>query len=158
MAPDCLMRFASVPILALTLASAGCSDLDVVTASYNTLADARAAGALASGRLPDGLPPGATDLREAFNTDSNRRWGLFNFPVGEAAHLKARLGRDEISVAGATCDPPRRIEWWPVLLRGRLDAEGVAAAGLQAYRSADGELIVLVNWKQGRAYYWRPRQ
>jgi hypothetical protein len=158
MAPNQLMRSALVPIVALTLASAGCRDLDVVTASYNTLADARAAGAIASGRLPDGLPPGATDLREAFDTDTNRRWGLFNFPVGEAAHLKAQLGRDEISVAGETCDPPRRIEWWPVLLRGRLEAESVAAAGLQAYRSADGGLIMLVNWKQGRAYYWMPRQ
>jgi hypothetical protein len=135
----------------------GCSDLDVVTASYNTLADARAAGAIESGRLPDGVPPGSTDLREAFNADTNARWGLFNFPVAEASHLKRRLGQAEVSLSGESCDPPRRIEWWPVLLRGRLDAERIAAAGLQAYRSADGELIVLVNWKQGRAYYWSGR-
>jgi hypothetical protein len=152
MAPHHLMRVALVLLAVLPLA--GCSDLDVVTASYNTLADARAAGAIESGRLPDGLPPGATDLREAFNTDTNARWGLFNFPVAESSYLKAQLGQADIPLAGESCDPPRRIEWWPVLLRGRLDAERIAAAGLQAYRSADGELIVLVNWKQGRAYYW----
>lgn len=141
-------------VLLVLLSVAGCRDLNVVTASYNTLGDARAAGAIASGRLPGGLPPGATDLREAFNPDTNARWGLFNFPVGEAAHLAGQLGQTEISLTGESCDPPRRIEWWPVLLRGRLDPERVATAGLQAYRSADGELIVLVNWKQGRAYYW----
>ena len=146
-----------VVVLIVALSLAGCRDLDVVTASYNTLSDATAAGAIASGRMPDGVPPGATDLREAFNTETNARWGLFNFPVAEASHLKSTLEPGEMSLAGQSCNPPRRIEWWPVLLRGRLDPERVATAGLQTYRSIDGELIVLVNWKQGRAYYWSAR-
>jgi hypothetical protein len=36
-----------------------------------------------------------------------------------------------------------------------VNAEHAKAAGLQAYRSRQGGLIVVVNWKQGRAYYWK---
>jgi hypothetical protein len=51
-------------------------------------------------------------------------------------------------------DAPARIEWWPVLLRGALNAESIAATGLRAHESVDGRLIFLVNWNQCRAYYW----
>ena len=50
-------------------------------------------------------------------------------------------------------DIPGRIEWWPVILRGTLDAERIQATGLRAYRARSGGLVFAVNWKQGRAYY-----
>lgn len=59
-----------------------------------------------------------------------------------------------MSIEGLRCDVPPRIEWWPVLLRGQLDPARVSDTGLAAYRSVDGGLVFLVNWKQGRAYYW----
>ena len=139
---------------ALVLAVCSCRNLNVVTASYNTLADARDAGAMAKGRLPEGLPPGTTDLREAFNVDTNARWGLFSFPPREASHLRALLDTTEFPLTGERCAPPRRIEWWPILLRGDLDAERIAAAGLKAYKSRDATLLFVLNWNQGRAYYW----
>ena len=86
--------------------------------------------------------------------NSGRRWGLFNFPPQDADALRAMLQSEEMSLAGVECDIPGRIEWWPVLLRGPVNAEHAKAAGLQAYRSRQGGLIVVVNWKQGRAYYW----
>jgi hypothetical protein len=138
----------------LLLILTSCRGLDVVTASYNTLADARQAGAIDNGWLPEGLPPGTTDLREAHDPNTNARWGLFNFPVAESSHLKSMLETVEMPLAGQRCSPPRRIEWWPILLRGDLDAERIAIAGLKAHRTRDGALIVVLNWKQGRAYYW----
>jgi len=39
--------------------------------------------------------------------------------------------------------------------RGRLDEDRILATGLDAYRSTDGAFTFLVNWKQGRGYYWR---
>jgi hypothetical protein len=152
-----VIRRVAVLLLVLLVASA-CRDLEVVTASYANLAEARQAGAVAWNRVPEGLPSGTTDMREAFNADTHVRWGLFSFPVAEAATLKALLEPSEFSVSGQECRPPRRIEWWPILLRGSLDAEAVAAAGLKAYRSRDGALIVAVNWNQGRAYYWSAEQ
>lgn len=141
-------------LLLVLLPASGCRDLEVVTASYANLAEARQAGAIAKGRVPEGLPAGATDIREAFNVDTNDRWGLFNFPVSEAPALQTLLEPSELSLTGEHCNPPRRIEWWPILLRGSLDADRIAAAGLKAYRSRDGALIFVLNWSQGRAYYW----
>ncbi len=151
------MKRAIVCALVL-LGVAACRDLEVVTASYNTLDDARKAGAVEKGWLPEGLPSGTTDLREAHNLDTNARWGLFNFPVAESSQLKALLEPAEVPLKGERSGPPRRIEWWPILLRGDLDVDGIAAAGLKAYKSRDGELIVVVNWNQGRAYYWSVKQ
>lgn len=138
----------------LVSALAACSDLDVVTESYGTLDDARKAGAIERGWIPDGLPRGATELREAHDQDSNRQWGLFSFPPAEAAELKDVLQPEAISLAGTTIDIPARVEWWPVLLRGALDGEKIRSVGLRAYRSRDGRRLFLVNWEQGRAYYW----
>jgi len=137
------------------LAVSGCRDVDVVTESYATLAEATAARAIERGWIPRGLPPGALEIREAHDLDSNRRWGVFSFPQNEADALRGTLG-GELSLAGHTCNPPRRIEWWPVLLRERLDAERITATGLRAYQAREGGLIFAVNWNQGRAYYWTP--
>jgi hypothetical protein len=135
------------------LTVANCRDLDVVTGSYANVAEA--ADAIAAGWIPRGLPPGSHDLREAHDLDSNRRWGLFSFPQSEAGVLRDLLAADETSVAGLRCDIPGRIEWWPVLLRGRLDESRIRDTGLKAYRARDGALVFLVNWNQGRAYYWK---
>lgn len=141
-------------LLLVALVSGGCRAADVVTASYATLAEARTAGAIARGRMPEGLPPGSVEMREAFNANTNERWGLFDFPPGEASQLKNLLDPDEASFQGLSVDIPRRIEWWPVLLRGRLDGERIQTTGLRAYRSRDRRWLFLVNWNQGRAYYW----
>jgi hypothetical protein len=135
---------------------AGCGNLDVVTASYATLAEAERAGAVSGGWLPDGLPPGTHDIREAHGTGSKRRWALFSFRPGEADTLKKLLEPTEIPLDGQVCDVPARIEWWPIVLRGELDGERIRATGLEAYRSADGSLLFAVNWNQRRAYYWTP--
>lgn len=140
--------------LLILVGLSGCRDLDVVTASYASLAEARAAGEVQKGWIPEGLPPGTYEMRSAHNLDTNARWGLFSFPAAEAPQLKTLLEPSEFPLQGQHCDPPRRIEWWPILLRGRLDAERIAATGLKAHRSADGALLFAVNWNQGRAYYW----
>jgi hypothetical protein len=145
----------TVSALAVAMASAGCRDKDVVTESYATMAEARAAGAPGRGDLPEGVPEGVHDIRTASDLDSGRRWGLFNFSVQDADAIRGLLAADEMPLAGVECDIPGRIEWWPVLLRGRVDADQAKAAGLQAYKSRQGNLIVVVNWKQGRAYYWK---
>ena len=138
------------------LASA-CADLDVVTNTFTTMAEARAAGAIERGWLPELVPPGAHDIREAHDQGgTRRRWGLFSFRDEDAEALRAKLG-PEMSFSGLGVDAPPRIEWWPVQLRGNLDAERIAATGMKGYRAAGDELVAGVNWNQRRAYYWSPR-
>jgi hypothetical protein len=133
--------------------AAACRDIDVVTQAYATLAEATADRAVDRGYLPKGLPPGTHDIREAHDQKSPRRWGLFNFPQTEADALRALIG-PEVSLRGMRIDPPRRIEWWPVLLRGAVNDEQVTATGTRTYAARDGDLIYAINWSQGRAYYW----
>ena len=140
-------------VAALALWTIACGDTDVVTGSYATMAEAAAEGAVERGWVPRGLPAGTREIREAHDLDSSRRWGLFNFPPAEADALKALVGA-EISLDGTRVDPPRRIEWWPVLLRGPLKHEQVQATGAKAYAANTGDLVFLINWNQGRAYYW----
>lgn len=132
---------------------AACSGT-VRTATYATMSEARASGAVDQGWVPAMLPADAYELRAAYDVDGSRRWGLFNFRPADEPALRQVLSPGEVSVAGVQMDIPPRVEWWPVQLRGRLDEERILATGLRGYRSTNGELTFLVNWKQGRAYYW----
>jgi hypothetical protein len=131
-----------------------CRNVNVVSASYATLQEARAAGAVSSGYLPDGLPPGTHEIREAHDPESGRRWALFNFPSAEHGHLRALLEPREISLDGQFCDAPARLEWWPVLLRNGLDPERIRLTGLSVYKGRGVDILYAVNWSQGRAYLW----
>ena len=57
---------------------------------------------------------------------------MFSFREEDDAALKARLGQ-ELNLSGVRADAPPRIEWWPILLRGSLDGERLAATGLKGY-------------------------
>jgi hypothetical protein len=133
---------------------AACAGLNSQTNTFATLAEARQAGAIANGWIPEGLPPGSNDLREAHLPGTSQRWGVVNFPTSESDVLRALLQPEEISFDGQRCDMPRRIEWWPVTLRGELNGSLLASTGLRGYRAKSGELLFAVNWNQGRAYYW----
>jgi hypothetical protein len=146
-------RAGSAIVIALLVAAA-CSELNSQTNAFATIAEARQAGALANGWIPEGLPPGAYDLREAHVPGTAQRWGIVNFPPSEAPALRAILESEELSLQGQRCEMPRRIEWWPVMLRGDLNGSLLASAGLHAYRAKSGHLLFAVNWNQGRAYYW----
>lgn len=147
---------ASVVAIVGLAAVPACRDVNVITGTYQTLKEAEAAGAVSAGYLPQGLPPSAHDIREAHDPGTTRHWLLFAFPVEEQDRLLALVQADEASVAGMYVEVPGRLEWWPVLLRKRLDADKIRATGLQTYRSRDGQALWAINWKQGRAYMWTP--
>jgi hypothetical protein len=132
----------------------GCAGLNSQTYSFATLEEARQAGAIAKGWVPEGLPPGSHDLRVAQVPGTSQHWGIINFPRAEEGALRALLEPAEVSLSGEHCDMPGRIEWWPIVLRGALDGERLAATGLRGYRATTGRRLFAVNWNQGRAYYW----
>jgi hypothetical protein len=138
------------------LGVSACSGVRSKTNAFATLAEAREAGAIQQGWVPEGLPPAAHDMREAHLPDSTKRWGLFEYPQSEEEILRSLVQPEEISLDGQRCDIPPRIEWWPLALRGDLNGARIAATGIRAYRAKAGDLIFAVNWRQGRAYYWAP--
>jgi hypothetical protein len=141
-------------LLALVVVATACAEIKSQTYMYGTLEEARQAGAVERGWLPDRLPPGSREIRVAVVPERPDRWGLFNFPPDEGEYLERLLAPGEIDFEGVRVSIPARIEWWPVALRGPLDGERLGLTGLKGYRSADNLFIVAVNWNQGRAYYW----
>ena len=142
------------PIIGAVALTVGCAYSDAVTNAYATKAEAEQSGAVERGWVPRGLPASARDLREAHSDEGKRVWGLFSFAPEDGDALRVVVQAEEVSASGLRPDVPARIEWWPVLLRSTLDAEQIKAAGLQAYRARSGGLVFVINWKQGRAYYW----
>ena len=144
-----------VPVVLMVLvllASAGCSDLRVKMGIYANLDEARKAGALANGWVPDGLPPSAADLREGHVPDG-RHWGVFSFAAADAEAVRALLG-PEITTGTLSCEPPGRLEFWPRVLLSPVDVERVRSTGFRLYTGRDSRTYA-INWGQGRAYYWR---
>ena len=141
-----------IALVICVVAASACSGVDAKTATFNTLAEAR--GAIDQGLIPSELPSRSYELRAAYVPNGWQRWGIINFPADASPELRALLEPDEISLAGLRCDIPGRIEWWPVQLREELDAERISATGAKAYRGRRKNMIWVVNWTQGRAYYW----
>ena len=141
-----------VPMVLVVLSLGGCSDLRVKMGIYANLDEARKAGALASGWVPEGLPPEASDLREGHLPDG-RHWGVFSFPGGADAPVRALLG-PEITTGTLSCEPPGRLEFWPRVLRSPVDVARVGSTGFRLYAGRDSRTYA-INWGQGRAYYWR---
>jgi hypothetical protein len=141
-------RLALLTLLALT----SCNDLRVKVDVFDTVDEARAAGAVAAGWVPDGLPKSASDIRDGHMPDG-RYWGVFTFPRADEAAVRALVG-EEITTGTLTCDPPGRLEWWPRIVRTPVTVDQIRATGFKVHRGAGGRTYV-VNWGQGRAYYWR---
>jgi hypothetical protein len=139
-------------LLVLTVlgACAG-SPLSVKVGVYNSVAEARNAGAMANGWVPDGLPQRASDLREGHMPDG-RHWGVFAFLPADEAAVRA-LVQTEIESGTLSCDPPGRLEFWPRVLQTPVDVERVRSTGFRLYNG--GGRTYAINWGQGRAYFWR---
>ena len=144
----------AVVLAVVVVLVSGCRDTKIVTNSYANLAEARAAGAMSAGYIPEGLPPGAHDIRAAYDPNSVDRWVIFSFPDSERDQLMALLDPSEQSLDGQLADVPGRIEWWPAVLRNTLNADAIKATGLVTYRARTGDRLYAVNWSQGRAYVW----
>ncbi len=144
-------------ILASAAALFGCAEINSQTYAFATLAEARQAGAISKGWVPEGLPASSRDIRVAQLPGTAQHWGIINFSGADEGALRALLQPSEVPLTGERCDMPGRIEWWPGLLRGELDGERLAATGLRGYRTRAGDRLFAVNWSQGRAYYWGDR-
>ena len=138
-------------LMVLGLGACAGSPLSVKVGVYHSVGEARTAGAIASGWVPDGVPPAASDLREGHMPDG-RHWGVFAFAPPDEAAVRA-LVQTEITSGTLTCDPPGRLDFWPRVLHSPVDVEKVRSTGFRVYSGAGRSYAI--NWGQGRAYYWR---
>lgn len=138
-------------LMVLALNACAGSPFSVKIGVYNSVAEARSAGAIASGWVPDGVPQAASDLREGHMPDG-RHWGVFAFLPADEAAVRA-LVQTEITSGTLSCDPPARLGFWPRVLRTPVDVAQVRSTGFRLYDG--GGRTYAINWGQGRVYYWR---
>ena len=141
-----------LPILLIAALAAGCDSLRVQEGVYANLTEARDAGAMLKGWVPQGLPPSASDLREGHMPDG-RHWGVFMFDATQASAVQPLLN-SEINAGAPACDPPGRLEWWPRILHTPIDINRLHTTDFHLYRGKDGTIFA-INWNAGRAYYWK---
>ena len=111
----------------------------VQTATYATLRRGQGSGRDRPGWVPRSLPEGrlraACRLRRRTAASDG---ACSTSATADADALRGVLQPEEISFAGTVMEIPGRIEWWPVILRGRLDAERIQTTGLRAYPARSG--------------------
>jgi hypothetical protein len=126
---------------------------DMKESHYPSLADARRAGAVARGWLPDFLPESSSEIKEIHNIDTNQIWCAFEFSIEETRSLQQHLTAIEPTSVSTVQVRAVDVAWWPRVLQGRLDPDRIARAGLQLYRN--GTMYFAIDWKAGRAFFYR---
>lgn len=124
--------------LTALLLAAGIAGCGPKPSDYATLADAQAAGSVAQGLLPDGLPASTALIR--IERDEDRASGYFHFSSGDYAAMAARFA----PLAQLPSDPV--LQTW---------VKRKDLAGYEAYTLAQGgrTWLLLCAQNKGRCYY-----
>jgi hypothetical protein len=136
--------------MVLLLLMVACSDYK--DSSYASMAEARRAGMVDRGWLPDILPDGATRVRERHNVDTNETWCAFDLAASEAARLQAAMSPLTPSELSARSLRAPGVGWWPKVLEGKLDSRAIDNAGMKLYTS--GPLLFAFDAGERRAFMY----
>jgi hypothetical protein len=107
---------------------------------YATLADARAAGAIDAGALPDVLPPSAALIRAEKDPQDGRAEGFFHFSSTDYAPLVARL-----SPLAAPPADPQVVAW--------IQRKQLADYTAYEFKSGARAWLLLCAQNKGRCYF-----
>ena len=125
-------------------------------AHYADRVAAEAAGVFARGWLPETIPPGAQDLREVHDLDSNERWVYFRAPEAELRQLVSTLAVSSYdAVAVSPSQPPAwtGLDWPSELKRGFWHTRrDYSLLGL--FRDQPGGYCYAIEWRTGRSWGW----
>ena len=123
---------------------------------YSSLAEARAAGAIDRGWIPDFLPPSATHLRQVSDLDTNERWLAFMAPLPELRAMASRLAPLSYEDARRTAVDRSWVVGgdWPPELSKRFWHTPRSTSLLSYHISKAERYCVAIEWRTGRAWGW----
>jgi hypothetical protein len=124
--------------------------------TYRSMDDAQKAGALHQGWLPAFLPPGAAEIRERHDIDTNEIWGSFDFTQADDTALRQALPQVELRELDGRAITSGRVGWWPDALSGPLQEGTLSGSGFSFYKDSKG-YFAAINWRERRCFFWRKR-
>ena len=138
------MKHWTVTIAALLLTACG----DITEERYDTYAEARDAGMIERGWMPDFVPTSATDIHDVHDLDTNAQTLIFSVPTSEVPATTARFRPAPTEDRAIARRMIADIGWEP-------DAVG---AEIQAYQLCRGEDpgMLFVNHQTGVIAYKVP--
>ena len=108
------------------------------------------------------MPESSRNIHELHDLSPSTQWCAFEFSSGDASVLRKVLKNDgtPLSLVRRVPDPGKT--WWPVELKGDLDAKKIRQSGLELYLSLEPEtasthevLLVAIDWVQLRCFFYR---
>lgn len=139
-----------------SLLFAACDYLNTRETGYATIADAREAGAIAAGFVPDHLPASAREIRERHTTDGREVWGRFEFsePDRELVGSACRPANPgHVPMPGSET---RATGWWAEMLRSdaATAAEHFSMYECGAAPDPPGRRFLAVHRRLTTAFFW----
>ena len=144
-----------VAAVLLVVAARACTVYETPVEEYPSLAEARAAGAIDRGWIPDFLPPNATHLREVHRIDSNERWLAFTAPLPELRAMASQLAPLSYESARRTANRSWVVGGdWPPELSKRFWHTPRSTSLLSYHISKAERYCVAIEWRTGRGWGW----
>ena len=133
---------------------------------YPSLADAKKDGAIDRGWVPDDLlPDSSRDIHEVHDISPSTEWCAFEFLPADSQRLRKNLKSADTLPASVRRVPNPGVSWWPVVLKGNLDAEKIRRAGFNLYvfetpstSVTTDVLLFAIDWPTGRGFFYRTRK
>ena len=162
------------PVVAIVLALIGLGPTlllvyragDLIERSYATLADARLAGEVDRGWLPDYLPSSSRNIRLINRVEHARTWCAFDFLPSESDAFRQRLAVARSLPALTLRMQGPGTRWWPEVLQGEVDVAGISKAGytqaidiepagIPAFPNERYVYLFVIDWSAGHAYFYQ---
>jgi hypothetical protein len=159
-------RKTSIGLLAvLSILALGCSEMDIRENYYENMAEARSAGALEAGWIPDIIPPSSTEIHERHDVDSEETWVTFSFSKNDMQEMASRLEQVNVSeVPKENFTSSGDVDWWPRNLRSSLRNSKGRRTPLEIYKynrmvefathKRSAPCFVVIDWDSNLAYFW----
>jgi hypothetical protein len=146
--------------LALSVLCASCSDQREM--SYESLANAIAAGESTRGWMPEWLPPSSHAIKITYDPSSPSTWCTFEFSPDDVQLLQGSLTRVDVPPPSVLRIRNPGVSWWPAVLTGDLDVVELRSRGFALYTVMEPgvgaktrTVFVAVDAAKGRGYFYR---
>ena len=133
---------------------------------YPSLADAKKAGEINRGWIPDYIPESSHAIHIVYDPESPRTWCAFEFSPSDSQTFQKNLTHvDTLPIRVKHVDGSGE-SWWPDFLTGDLDLAGIRRRGFDVYVAvepdvqSDTDLVLFVlDCVNGKGFFYRtPRQ